>query len=531
MNRLRCAIYTRKSSEEGLEQDFNSLDAQREACLAYIASQKSEGWVALPAQYDDGGWSGGNMDRPGLARLLADIEAGRVDVVVVYKVDRLTRSLSDFARIVETFDRREVSFVSVTQAFNTTSSMGRLTLNVLLSFAQFEREVTGERIRDKIAASKAKGMWMGGLPPLGYQPDNRSLKIIEGEAELVRSIFTRYLELGSVHVLQQQLEAEGVRSRQWTTSRGTVRGGTILNRGQIFHILRNCIYVGEIRHRDRTYPGQHEAIIERELFDAVQAMLDAKIHRRKAALTQAAPLTGLLFDAAGNRMSPVHARGRWGVSYRYYNSAPLQQGRSAPAGTLRRIPAKPVEELVLERLRLWSGEPHAGWERFLPHLTRVEVHPRSAVIDLTCPANACWHERIDAADRVETLTTDELRITITAAVRPRGGRRSVINATGAARARPDQTLISGLRRAHAILEEHAVHHLPRVPHLADARGIDDPWNRRLMQLAFLAPDIQQAILAGHQPAGVTLAELMAEGFPLAWDAQRDRFGFALHLHR
>ena len=269
----RCAIYTRKSSEEGLEQDFNSLQAQREACEAYVLSQVGEGWRASPQIYDDGGFSGGSMERPALKRLLADIERGGIDVVVVYKVDRLTRALGDFARIVEAFDRRGVSFVSVTQAFNTTTSMGRLTLNVLLSFAQFEREVTGERIRDKIAASKKKGMWMGGRPPLGYEPDGRTLKINPAEADTVRHIFRRYLELGSVHRLRDDLATSGVVSKSWETMRGAVRGGTPFERGALFHLLRNRIYVGEIRHKDVWHPGQHPAILDPELFDAVQAKL------------------------------------------------------------------------------------------------------------------------------------------------------------------------------------------------------------------------------------------------------------------
>jgi len=268
----RCAIYTRKSSEEGLEQGFNSLDAQREACAAYILSQAGEGWTALTSHYDDGGYSGGSMDRPGLQSLLADIRAGQVDVVVVYKIDRLTRSLPDFARIVERFDAREVSFVSVTQAFNTTTSMGRLTLNVLLSFAQFEREVTGERIREKIAASKAKGMWMGGLVPLGYDlPVNGTRTLVEnaGEAETVRNIFGRYLALGSVHQLVIELQVQGIHSKVRTTAKGKTLGGQPFSRGALFHLLQNRVYVGEIVHKDACYPGQHPAIVERALFDEV----------------------------------------------------------------------------------------------------------------------------------------------------------------------------------------------------------------------------------------------------------------------
>jgi site-specific DNA recombinase len=271
---LRCAIYTRKSSEEGLEQGFNSLDAQRESCAAYILSQAGEGWTPLPGEYDDGGYSGGAMDRPGIQALMAEIRAGRVDVVVVYKVDRLTRSLADFARLVELFDKHNVSFVSVTQAFNTTTSMGRLTLNVLLSFAQFEREVTGERIRDKIAASKAKGMWMGGRPPLGYDGGaDRRLAVNEVEAQTVRRIFRRYLEVGSVYDLAVELEAGNVRSKLWLGRKGVMLGGAVLGRGALYHMLSNPVYRGAIRHRDRVYEGAHPSIVDQALWVDVQARL------------------------------------------------------------------------------------------------------------------------------------------------------------------------------------------------------------------------------------------------------------------
>jgi DNA invertase Pin-like site-specific DNA recombinase len=278
---LRCAIYTRKSSEEGLEQDFNSLHAQREACEAYIQSQKHEGWTLLSAAYDDGGYSGGSMERPGLQRLLADIQAKRVDVVVVYKVDRLTRSLTDFARIVEVFDASGVSFVSVTQAFNTTSSMDRLTLNVLLSFAQFEREVTGERIRDKIAASKKKGLWMGGFVPFGYRSKERTLVINEDEAAAVRLIFTRYLELGTVQKREAELARLNLRTRAFMSAGDKPWGNRPFSRGHLYKILGNPIYAGKIAHKDKLYDGQHPAIILRNTWDAVQARLASNAHERK----------------------------------------------------------------------------------------------------------------------------------------------------------------------------------------------------------------------------------------------------------
>ena len=279
---VRCAIYTRKSSEEGLEQEFNSLQAQREACEAFIESQRQEGWVCLRAAYDDGGFSGATMDRPALQQLLGDLTAGRVDTVVVYKIDRLTRSLADFAKIVEILDTRGASFVSVTQQFNTTTSMGRLTLNVLLSFAQFEREVIGERIRDKIAASKKKGMWMGGVPPLGYQAQDRKLVIVESEAEIVHFIFRRYAELGSVRLLKHELEARSIQSKLRTSASGRLRGGKPFARGALYLMLQNRIYRGEIVHKEQSHPGGHPPIIDQPLWDAVQAQLASNAAERNS---------------------------------------------------------------------------------------------------------------------------------------------------------------------------------------------------------------------------------------------------------
>ena len=307
----RCAIYTRKSSEEGLEQAFNSLDAQRDACEAFIRSQKGAGWIALPAMYDDGGLSGGTLERPALQRLLADIEAGRVDTVVVYKVDRLTRSLADFAKIVDAFDVSGVAFVSVTQQFNTTSSMGRLTLNMLLSFAQFEREVTGERIRDKIAASKRRGMWMGGLPPLGYDVQDRKLVINQGEAETVRHIFQRYAVLGSVRLLKEALDASGVVSKARTGQNGQRSGGLPIARGALYAMLQNQLYRGEVVHKGAAHPGQHPAIIDPTLWDQVQqALLGNRVDRAEDAITTIASLlTGLVYDGAGGCRRPTPTSG------------------------------------------------------------------------------------------------------------------------------------------------------------------------------------------------------------------------------
>lgn len=347
---IRCAIYTRKSSEEGLDQSFNSLHAQREACEAYIASQKHEGWHAVSTHYDDGGFSGGSMERPALQSLLSDIAAGKVNTVVVYKVDRLTRSLADFAKIIEVFDAKGVSFVSVTQQFNTTTSMGRLTLNVLLSFAQFEREVTGERIRDKVAASKKKGMWMGGYVPLGYDIKDRRLVINPAEAKAVREIFQQYLKLGRVSALKGHLKASGILSKlRKSVAKGTT-GGKPYSRGALYHILKNRLYIGEVAHRGNVYPGEHEAIIDRETWDKVAALLaqNNQGQRRRGKTLSSSLLTGILFDADGNRYTPTHAVKK-GKRYRYYTSQAVIQGRKSPT-SITRIPARELERVVVSRI-------------------------------------------------------------------------------------------------------------------------------------------------------------------------------------
>jgi site-specific DNA recombinase len=358
--RVHCAIYTRKSTEEGLEQDFNSLDAQREACEAFIASQKHEGWVALPTYYDDGGYSGGTLERPALQRLLDDIRGSKVDVVVVYKIDRLTRSLLDFAKIVEVFDAHGVSFVSVTQAFNTATSMGRLTLNVLLSFAQFEREVTGERIRDKIAASKKKGMWMGGYPPLGYDLKDRKLVVNEAEAETVRYTFRRYQELGSVRLLKEHLDATGIVSKNRTAPDGRPYGGKPMARGALCHMLQNRIYRGEIVHKTQAYPGEHTPIIDEDLWLGVQKTLATNRVDRGAGKGNhhLSLLAGLIYDAHGEPMTASHAVKK-DVRYRYYISKTFVTGNAPGAKRGQRIPAAHIESLVTSRIRAWLADPVA----------------------------------------------------------------------------------------------------------------------------------------------------------------------------
>jgi len=356
--RVRCAIYTRKSSEEGLEQKFNSLQAQREACEAFIASQRHEGWACLATRYDDGGFSGATTDRPALRQLLADIAAGRIDTLGVSKIDRLTRSLTDFAKIVEILDTRGASFVSVTQQFNTTTSMGRLTLNILLSFAQFEREVIGERIRDKIAASKKKGMWMGGVPPLGYRAQDGKLVVIEREAEIVRIIFRRYAELGSVRLLKEELEARGIKSKSWTSASGRCVGGKPFSRGALYHVLQNHLYRGEIVHKGQAHPGEHAPIIDQTLWDAVQGQLAANTAERHPGTRTRPPslLTGMLFDGAGNRMTPTHAIKK-GRRYRYYVSRPLITNDQTDGSAGLRVPAGEIEQAVTSRLRQWLVDP------------------------------------------------------------------------------------------------------------------------------------------------------------------------------
>jgi DNA invertase Pin-like site-specific DNA recombinase len=411
---VRCAIYTRKSSEEGLEQDFNSLDAQREACEAYVASQRSEGWIALPKMYDDGGFSGGTMERPALKELLTDIDAGLVDLVIVYKVDRLTRSLSDFAKIVDVFDAAGASFVSVTQSFNTTTSMGRLTLNMLLSFAQFEREVTGERIRDKIAASKAKGMWMGGRPPLGYEVRDRKLEIVEAEAETVRHIFHRYAELGSVFDLCDELAASGISAKRHVSVSGNVTGGGLIERGALYHLLQNHLYRGEISHKGQIYPGQHEAIVDEELWNLVQAKLgDNRVERSvRSDASQPSLLAGLLRDEDGIVLTPTHANKK-GRRYRYYVSHDLIAGRKPKATTekqggqpprqrssARRIPATDLEAIVEQRLVAFLGDAAAIDAIVAPRA--VDIEPRRRLVAALAAFADNWSER-QPSERVAVL--------------------------------------------------------------------------------------------------------------------------------
>jgi len=401
-SRIRCAIYTRKSSEEGLEQSFNSLDAQREACEAYVKSQQHEGWKLIATHYDDGGFSGGNTDRPALKQLMEDIHAAKVSVVVVYKVDRLTRSLADFAKLVEQFDKFGVSFVSVTQQFNTTSSMGRLTLNVLLSFAQFEREVTGERIRDKIAASKKKGMWMGGNVPLGYDARDRKLQINEGEAVTVRTIFNEFLRLGNVHRLQDWLRENNIKSRR----------GNDFFRGPLYMMLRNPHYIGLIKHKKVTFPGEHAAIIDRETWDKAQSLLNDNIQgkRRKVRATKESILTSILFDANGTLYTPTHAN-KNGRRYRYYTSQAVIK-KTGSSNFPARIPAHDLEKAVVDRILEWLQTPTQILAAIRDETTVAPPEGIFAkIIAQAATAAQRWPERI-AADRTQFLKTVIERVVI-----------------------------------------------------------------------------------------------------------------------
>src|SRR5208282_1761035 len=399
----RCAVYTRKSSEEGLEQDFNSLHAQREACEAFIASQQGEGWRLIKTAYDDGGISGGTMERPALQRLLDDIGHGLIDVVVVYKVDRLTRSLADFAKMVEIFDGHGVSFVAVTQQFNTTTSMGRLTLNVLLSFAQFEREVTGERIRDKIAASKRKGMWVGGLVPLGYEVRDRKLVIQPSEAETVRKIFQRYCELGNVRLLKTELDRSGIRSKVRVAKNGKRSGGESFSRGALYTLLSNPIYIGEVRHKGTRHPGLHEPIIDRAVWKKVDELLHAHAGRARGTSTKSiqSPLVGKLFDESGRPLTPSHAV-KGPRRYRYYVSRSLITGTAAQTERGWRIPAAEFERRVA-----------AAASMMLKDRARIAVE----VEDLDCDAfhvksifeaASAWSKRLGS----EAETAESLRLLV-----------------------------------------------------------------------------------------------------------------------
>lgn len=550
MNRLlRCAIYTRKSSEEGLEQGFNSLDAQREACEAFIKSQQHEGWKMLPTFYDDGGFSGGNMERPALKQLLQDIDQKKINVVVVYKVDRLTRSLADFAKIVEQFDAKGVSFVSVTQQFNTTSSMGRLTLNVLLSFAQFEREVTGERIRDKIAASKAKGMWMGGTPHMGYVALERTLKIDEEQASLVRHIYERYLALGTVRLLKKELDLQGISTPKRFTSTERQFGGRPFSRGHLYKILTNPVYIGKIVHRDQIYEGQHPAIIEIDAWDQVQAQLlsNRQSETKRRSTPSDSLLLGLVIDESGHRLIPSHCQKR-SKRYRYYVSEPLimEDRQSAPEAI--RIPAPELENLVINQLKDWLANESALLKILNPKANQTQelstaikqlqelIHQNTKeryefihrLIKQVSVLADCVEIKVDPQALYEDAPHPIELITLTAqakiercgmAMRLLVGNRSAIQNL-------DQTLINSIRKAQDWLEQLTIGKVSSVSELATQEGTTSNAITRLIYRAFLAPDIIRAIMNGTQPTTLN-SDLLKTivPLPLDWDEQRKLLGF------
>ena len=550
----RCAVYTRKSSEEGLEQAFNSLDAQREACEAYVASQRHEGWSLVPDRYDDGGVSGGTMERPALKALMSNIAAGRIDVVVVYKVDRLTRALGDFARLVELFDRHKVSFVSVTQAFNTTTSMGRLTLNVLLSFAQFEREVTGERIRDKIAASKKKGMWMGGQPALGYDVRSRKLVVNDAEAATVRHIYRRYLELRSVRNLKAELDEAGVVSKARIAADGSPYGAQRFYAGAIYAMLRNRVYRGEIVHKGTPYPGEHDAIVDETLFAQVQSVLATnRVERGVGNNCVSGLLTGLMFDAAGERLTPTYAIKRH-VRYRYYVSRHLITGAEGD-GRGMRLPAPNLEMFVRTRVGVLLTDPaeltmvtsssEDQAEIVAAGMRRAGEWKELATDDLKHALNVFVSRITVGTDRIEiairpgpfvawltgtpeTRNRDDVDAVISAPVRLQQRGQEMRMAFGNEHGTPagHPALVRLLVRAHAA-RRRVFDERMSVEEAAKAEGVIPSYVTRLIRLTFLAPDIMSTILSGRQDPDLTATRLMADTrFPLDWTEQRKAFASA-----
>jgi site-specific DNA recombinase len=538
----RCAIYTRVSTDQGLEQEFNSLHAQREAAQAYVKSQAHEGWRLIRDHYDDGGFSGGSMERPALQKLLADISERRIDIVVVYKVDRLTRSLTDFAKLVELFDAHAVSFVSVTQSFNTTSSMGRLTLNVLLSFAQFEREVTGERIRDKIAASKKKGLWVGGIVSLGYQVKDKKLIVNEEEAGNVQLIFERYRALGSLPALQRELRSQGVVTRKRTLSSGKVIGGAPLTNGPLAYLLRNRLYLGEISHHDQSYPGEHQPIIDQELFNEVQAQLDENRRCRRLKNERSADLLlGKLYDDRGNRMTPSYAIKK-GVRYRYYVSCVLAQGRKDEAGSIARVAASEIEAIVVDALAKHSGASESPNEsdRIAPSwfcgkpldFDDANALPRSSASDRervdrlvdqiilrSRSVEIHWAEGDDLAAPSDLITVPWSPTTFRRkreVIQPAGGR---CLAARPIRLEARTKLLAAIAKGRRWLDDIASGAAPDIESIAAREQLSARSARMILSLAFLAPDIVKAAANGTLPRGFGVSRLT--DLPVSWNEQSD----------
>jgi site-specific DNA recombinase len=517
---IRCAIYTRVSTDQGLDQEFNSLDAQREASEAYIKSQAHEGWICLRQAYDDGGYSGGSIMRPALQVLLDDIRAKRLDVIVVYKVDRLTRSLADFAKLVELFDGHGVSFVSVTQSFNTTSSMGRLTLNVLLSFAQFEREVTGERIRDKFAASKKKGMWMGGPIPYGYKLDKRKLLADPPEAEKVRQIFKLYLELKSLPKLAVKIAELGLISRIRKHSNDRTIGGQTFRTGALSNLLGNRIYIGEVRHHKQHFQGEHEAIMEKVLFDDVQSQLAARLNRKSLATSASnALLKGLLFDSKGNRMTPVHSH-KAGVRYYYYQSWVLAHGQKDKAGVVARVPAPDIENAVLVALRENFPDEYNGAECAIDKTIMIARIERIDVMDamLNIRLKTIQHSNREIENDTPT------QFSISWSKPPMKRRRKIMgqDATttghGPMRSETRSRLLKGIAQGRIWLDSLVGSKIETIQTIAERHKLSEKTIRSTLSLALLAPDIVEAAIQARLPRNLTTTQMM--DLPVDWQEQR-----------
>jgi site-specific DNA recombinase len=520
---VRCAIYTRVSTDQGLEQDFNSLDAQDDASQAYVRSQAHAGWSLIRSKYDDGGFSGGNTDRPALQRLLDDVRAGKIDVIVVYKVDRLTRSLADFAKLVELFDRHNVSFVSVTQQFNTTTSMGRLTLNVLLSFAQFEREVTSERIRDKVAASKRKGLWVGGNTPLGYEVRDRKVVVVEKDAKAVQAIFELYLKLGSIPRLLPALRERKIVTKRSHLKSGKTIGGIPFSRGPLSYLLRNRFYIGEVTYKGEILPGSQPPIISRELFDAVQAKLanQQNNHVKTRSKTEAT-LTGLLFDDAGNRMSPSHTR-KGGVRYRYYTSLALLQSRKGQAASITRVPAVDIEATVAEAVRahLNLGAKIGSIDLIKAHVARVEVRPQQLMIRLRKPkpgqaVGRRLPRRRDFEIPWAKPPTKKRREILLPASSPKDQRLRPIRADARAR------VIAAIARGRLWLDELITSASASTEQISAREHCSVRKVNMVISLAFLAPDLVKAAIEGRLPRGIGVTRL--SDLPAEWLLQRHALG-------
>jgi len=505
---LRCAVYTRKSTEYNLDLEFNSLDAQREACEAYIKSQAHEGWRLIPDHYDDGAFSGASLDRPALQVLLAEVKLGKIDVIVVYKVDRLTRSLADFAKLVELFDQHTVSFVSVTQSFNTTSSMGRLTLNVLLSFAQFEREVIGERVRDKIAASKAKGIWVGGPVPIGYASINKKLVVVLEDAETVRLIFQRYLEVGSIRDLAEDLDRRKIRTRRQALSNGKIRGGIRFGVGSLAQLLRNRFFIGEIAYRGAQYVGEHEAIVDRSLFEAVQAKLLASATARRMKLkTSTSILAGRIFDEHGNRMTPTHTN-KQGARYRYYvsHSSLQQEDRSA-----MRISAPEVEAMALQAIQnalagqesVDTGTPRNERSLVEQHLEKIVVRRQAiefSVNDAAQSAHEYSNPRSAPDDPASAGAVQSIVVprTITATIAMKGILHSPAPKHAADLGNRD-ALLTAIAKARRWISDLAAGRVASIAEIANREGKVERHIRLLAPLAFVSPQLIANIASGDVP--------------------------------